>query len=426
MQNIKRSAEKCLFREDFINSDFVRDNQGTLVASPTVANGLVLNGSSQYATYTTQRMNLTNKTLFTMEAWFTPTFAGDDGVNHTIFDTINTAGQRMNLQKNDSSLLLVYVGGTLLSTINFATYGAYWLTNKKNHLVACCQTGSTLVYLNNTLVGTLANAWTQTGTPAALYIGKHISSAIYFAGTIHSVSIYDTKWSAGEVANAFKKNTFSEIAFEKASLYLPCKSQYSPDATNYYTENKGTGADVVCGSAGSYRPTQAQYNGFVYDNADSYLDAGSGIVVPGATTFAGILNPTGYGEGNLGVIFSDGKCIVRLYLNNQNIYLYSNGATAAASATNSIPLGCYTSFVITRTALGVANFYINGELNGTANQASGTPEAGTTNLIVGNNSGRTATFNGTIKFPLILNGITATPTQVRAIHNQLMQQLNQG
>src|SRR3990167_4208969 len=93
-----RPSEQVLFRDNFFNSDYVRDNGGTLVGSPTVANGITLNGTTQYATYTNFGV-LNGKTASTFEMWFTPTFAADDGVDHTIIDTSAGAGSRCSFSK---------------------------------------------------------------------------------------------------------------------------------------------------------------------------------------------------------------------------------------------------------------------------------------------------------------------------------------
>ena len=47
------------------------------------------------------------------------------------------------------------------------------------------------------------------------------------------------------------------------------------------------------------------------------------------------------------------------------------------------PIKTWKQVIITRTSTGLVNFYINGILSGAANQVSGTPIAGTTNMFVG-------------------------------------------
>lgn len=46
-----RSAEKVIFRELFTNASTVAVNGGTLTGSPTINNGVTLDGSTQYVSY---------------------------------------------------------------------------------------------------------------------------------------------------------------------------------------------------------------------------------------------------------------------------------------------------------------------------------------------------------------------------------------
>ena len=74
----------------------------------------------------------------------------------------------------------------------------------------------------------------------------------------------------------------------------------------------------------------------------------------------------------------------------------SDGATTINSADNSITLQKWQHICVTRTAAGIANIYINNVLSGSADQASGTPAAGTTNVFIGNRSAGDRTFDGLI------------------------------
>jgi len=56
-------------------------------------------------------------------------------------------------------------------------------------------------------------------------------------------------------------------------------------------------------------------------------------------------------------------------------------------------------------------------LSGSADQASGTTAGGSTNLIIGNNNGQTATFDGTISHVRIFSKIL-TVAQIGQIYNK--------
>jgi hypothetical protein len=72
--------------------------------------------------------------------------------------------------------------------------------------------------------------------------------------------------------------------------------------------------------------------------------------------------------------------------------------------------------VATRDAAGLANIYLNGVLSGTADQTSGTPVAGTTNVQIGNNSSLVNTFDGYIDDVRIYNRVL-TVAEINRIYN---------
>lgn len=104
----------------------------------------------------------------------------------------------------------------------------------------------------------------------------------------------------------------------------------------------------------------------------------------------------GWGEGNTGRIITNNK--LSYYLGGGGLYLAfnSDGSSSIYSAINSLSLGQWFYVVVTRTSTGLATHYVNGIQSGNANQNSGTPEAGTTNVIIGNNNAQISTFDGRI------------------------------
>ncbi len=86
----------------------------------------------------------------------------------------------------------------------------------------------------------------------------------------------------------------------------------------------------------------------------------------------------------------------------------SDGSTSANSGTDMFDINNWTLGAITRTAAGVVNFYKNAVLNGSADQDSGTPVAGTTNLIVGATSTASQVWDGKIEPVRCILGILTT------------------
>ena len=230
MRYPSRQSEQVLFRELFWNTDSVRDNSGTLVGSPTVANGVKLDGSTQRVIYPLNQMVINGKTTLTWEMWFTPDGAANENIARYFWDTTIGAGARFYCLRNaGTNTIQVGIGtGTPVAEAALAAYQAYWNVGKPNHIAVCAVSGSTQVYLNDNLIVTSATAWVLNAQSANLTIGMNTSAALYFfAGTIHSFSIYSVKWDANEVEDAFKKQTFTEMAFSKAVVHLPCKSIYA-------------------------------------------------------------------------------------------------------------------------------------------------------------------------------------------------------
>jgi len=97
-----------------------------------------------------------------------------------------------------------------------------------------------------------------------------------------------------------------------------------------------------------------------------------------------------------------------LYIYTNNVIRFTNNTTFAVSANNSAPFSIWTHVIITVTSAGTANFYINGLLSGTANQAVGALSSITTAnpLTIGNLSTATdRTFDGLIQNVKVWNTV---------------------
>jgi hypothetical protein len=112
------------------------------------------------------------------------------------------------------------------------------------------------------------------------------------------------------------------------------------------------------------------------------------------TIVADIL-PTGWGGSNAGRILTNGKIVFNV--SNATPQFTSDGSTTVSGAASSLALNKRTRLVVTRTAAGVANIYVQGSLSGSANQNSGTPAAGTSLLTTGNRVAGDRAFKGWIK-----------------------------
>ena len=162
-----------------------------------------------------------------------------------------------------------------------------------------------------------------------------------------------------------------------------------------------------------------------FNGSTSKLDCGSYDTLVGDVSLYALIKPRSYGEGgstNGGYIFNNGK-LGMFYYGTPRVGLFSDRTSTTATSTLG-GFGVWLMAVVTRTSTGVTNFYINGVASGTANQASGTPVAGTTNLIVGNNSGASGTFDGSIAKCGIIKGIL-TSQEIAQMWTSIKGQVNQ-
>jgi len=136
----------------------------------------------------------------------------------------------------------------------------------------------------------------------------------------------------------------------------------------------------------------------VFNGTTSYGDTGADMIGVGACTIEAWIYPVTYGELYSGYIVENGKALFPLVKTSENIRFYSNGSDYASSAENSIVLNTWYHVCVTRNTAGdETNIYITGVLSGDADQNSGTPTAGDTNVLIGNNSANDREFNGRIE-----------------------------
>lgn len=124
------------------------------------------------------------------------------------------------------------------------------------------------------------------------------------------------------------------------------------------------------------------------------VDGGSDFIGTSACTITAWIKPVSYGGSGAGRILDNGKTIFNINSFNSRLNFRSDGSTIKVDANNSIILGVWQFVAVTRDASGVCNFFVNGSPSGTADQNSGTPAAGTNNVLIGNNSINGTSFKG--------------------------------
>ena len=154
----------------------------------------------------------------------------------------------------------------------------------------------------------------------------------------------------------------------------------------------------------------------IFNGTTSKIDCGSDFIGTQAISISAWIYADGWGETTHGRILDNGKFQFYVSTIANSLRFTSNGSTRINSATDSITANVWYHVAITRNSAGdEINFYINGVLSGTANQDSGTPEAGTTNVIIGNNDAQSITFDGFIN--LEVYDLVLTADEAWALYN---------
>ena len=147
-----------------------------------------------------------------------------------------------------------------------------------------------------------------------------------------------------------------------------------------------------------------------FNGSTSKVDCGSYNDLTSDKTFIVWAYTRSRGEGLLGRIISNGngalsKVTLRVPTTGTGYQYTADFSNYAYSADGTLLFNKWTLIILTRTSTGVTNFYINGALSGTANQASGTPAAGPFNITIGNAPDQSYTFDGALSNVRVINGI---------------------
>ena len=143
-----------------------------------------------------------------------------------------------------------------------------------------------------------------------------------------------------------------------------------------------------------------------FNGSTSKIDCGSYHNLTGDITVLTWVNAKTLGELNLGIIIDNSKLRIFVYnVGAVRFRVQNDASTDAFSDTNVFKYSENKLLAVTRTAAGITNIYVDGELSGTANQNAGTPVAGTTNILIGNVSALNRTWDGEIAEVQILSGL---------------------
>ena len=152
---------------------------------------------------------------------------------------------------------------------------------------------------------------------------------------------------------------------------------------------------------------RAELRSMLFDGTDSKIIMDGKVIGTGDVTMVAWVRPYSVGEGGAGRVFSNGTTILSLTspANKQFFMSSQPGSTWKYSANDAWAPYEWCFVAATRTTAGLGTIYVNGVLNGTAAEATGTPAVGTGDLIVGNGPAGGNTVNGEISGARIYTGI---------------------
>jgi hypothetical protein len=195
-------------RLDMLSSDELASQGVSLLPAatpPSVNQGLVLNGTTQYATvplaWFTQAFKMSTPGAagaFSLYFEFFPDF---DYTQDAIRFFLDSTGNRQIVLKGPAAsnyALDFYVGPTtFIGQVLGAVYGPLWRTGAKNRLCLALVSGANFFYFNGVLIGSSVTAW-PIALPTVLYLGSSIVPSDYFDGVITDFALFPRQLTAAE------------------------------------------------------------------------------------------------------------------------------------------------------------------------------------------------------------------------------------
>lgn len=271
----------CVFAESFRSASEVVGNGGTITGTPTFDNGVDLDGSNDYITYSLQGTEFDSASIsFVIE--FTPDFAvtedairylfgsNDGATNYSCFVHNNATGNR----------LYLYLGNTLIAFIEDEDYSQYWLANQRNVMVISGTSGNTSIWLNGTQILTAdPTAWTPVADTGIL-IGSRSGGINLFDGTIHSFKVFQSALTAQESSDYYTNSTYDYM--NDTVVDLPMSLETHDPVNNRTLDVSGNGlhGTLGAGDGGVTTPTKnSDRCGYSMDGSDDYITLGSNALL---------------------------------------------------------------------------------------------------------------------------------------------------
>lgn len=325
--------------------------------------------------------------------------------------------KKWNIEPNIADTLLDYnsTNGVIEDRMVGIKVGSDIVNSSPPDFITESWTEGTLTNIN----GSITNQFLQTNGNDFAGIYKTLLTA----GKSYVIIVSGQRWGTGikflsDYAIADTDNTIGSVSSGTGEFSFI--SDFIADNTRFFIHGTSSGniridslllyeirpelstTDITIKKIGANKYA-AKFNG-----SDSKIDTGCDPIGTKAITVMGWIKPYSFGEV-AGYIFTNEKSVFLIDDNNK-LRFYSNGSDYGYSDNGSILYHKWQFVSVTRKSDGTVNFYIGDKdtvpaLSGSADQNSGTPQSGSTNMIIGNNNGQTRTFDGLIPKLKIVEGI---------------------
>ena len=414
----RAKAENVIFREDFVNSTTVESHGGVLTAAPAIANGVLLNGTSQYVTY--PKIQPTDEMTIMIDVSGATSVSG----GKAIFGQYEASNYMWAITIDERDIGC-YVSNNGASSSLRAS--GYLLTSARTHLAFVVNNVAKTwkLYVNGVYDSTMTSGYSYAQTDSDLTVGS-IAGGAFFTGTIHSADVLQGQLSADEILDYYNDSTFKDIDDSQAAIALPLKSFYN-NGTKDVTENVGDSACVALwgnGSTSTTYPTLLAPGGMSCGNSD-HINCGTCVSAVTELSVSMLVKPTAAANMRPWSIFSTNGTSTALGIysptNLGYRILYNTGSSFTDTGVL-YTIGAYQHIILTTTIAGAAskmNFYVNGVLESTDTIEIDDLDGDLTFSKLVNS------WQGEIWFPRVYKKVL-TPTQVRYITARDYRMLNKG
>lgn len=396
-----RQIPNCFFADSLDSYSALEEYQSVIAGTPTIADtplgkGFWSSGVADqiYINHTSPYVDGVQKISICADLML-----DDYGTQHHVFYHYFSSLYRFLIQIDHLSSLVIRVANNNTGYYTYSNFNSIVPTDTPFHLGvtfdgALAAASRLKVYLNG--VDITSGGVISSPLAAALpnIPTKNISiaggggAAESWLGWLKNYYMFSRIISPTEMYQIATKTVFVYPAYEIA--YYDMSNKNPSDIS--YSGNGHNGTSVKCDPVSGWIGS-----GLSFDGDESLINLGSDWISDSACSISAWIYPITIGEGAGGVILTNDKLILRLQNGTPHLLFTSDGATNVQSANDSIELGRWQHILVTRSAAGLTNFYINGVLSGTADQNSGVPTGvGAGDIIIGNFSDESACFYGTI------------------------------